>query len=124
MVNENVMLKLDGKHTHEVSFFQKSHAFLQVCVFFKKLESIAQTNNFESSQNDGFYNTWAACAPTKKTLHAVGEDTRFRGIIRGNRKAEARGDEGSERCCCCCCCCCEGCCCRFGCCRRYCCFLL
>ena len=33
----------------------------------------------------------------KKTLPAVSESTRFSAILRGNKKAKARADEGSER---------------------------
>ena len=32
----------------------------------------------------------------RKTLPAVGESTRFSAILRGNKKAKARADEGSE----------------------------
>ena len=94
---------------NQSDFFQKKHAFLQFCIIFEKHEQECRHSWNDSSQNDGFYNTYAACAGTLKTLLAVDEKTLFCAFTGGRMKPETRADEGSERCCCCCCCC--GCCC-------------
>ena len=106
MIHENVMLQLHGK-THTKWVFSKNPHVFTFLHFFckKKLEGIAQRNNCQSWEYDGFYNTKAACTIMKKTLPAVSESTRSSAILRGIRKAKARADEGSDRCCCCCCCC-------------------
>ena len=69
--------------------------------FFKKEQ---QRNHYwkDSSRNDGFYNTFAACTGTMKTLLPVDENRHFFAITMGRMKPETRADEGSERCCCCC----------------------
>ena len=104
MIHENLMLQLHGK-THTKWVFQKKpHVFTILHFFVKNNKGIAQRNNCQSWEYDGFDNTWEACAQMKKTLPAVSESTRFSAILRGNKKAKARADEGSERCCCCCCC--------------------
>ena len=104
MIHKNVMLQMHGK-THTKWVFSKNpHVFTLLHFFCKKNEGIAQRNNCQSWEYDGFYNTWEACALMKKTLPAVSENSRFSAMLRGNKKAKARADEGSERCCCCCCC--------------------
>ena len=98
MIHENVMLQLHGK-THTKWVFSKNpHVFTFLHFFCKKKEGIAQRNNCQSWEYDGFYNTKAACTLMKKTLPAVSESTRFSAILRGIRKEKARADEGSDRC--------------------------
>ena len=88
----------------EVSFFKKPCVFTILSNFFLKKEQ--QRNHYwkDSSRNDGFYNTFAACTGTMKTLLPVDENRHFFAITMGRMKPETRADEGSERCCCCCCC--------------------
>ena len=95
MTTENVMLHLHGKNPC---------VFAILIIFFFKKEQ--QRNHYwkDSSRNDGFYNTFAACTGTMKTLLPVDENRHFFAITMGRMKPETRADEGSERCCCCCCC--------------------
>ena len=81
-----------GKHTRS-EFFQKKHTFLHFCTFFcKKNEGIAQRNNWDSWENDGFYNTWAAWALMKKTLPAVSKKYTFQRNYPGKQEGKsARG---------------------------------
>ena len=72
---------------------------LQFCIIFEKIKQECRRYWNDSSQNDGFYNTYAACAGTLKTLLAVDEKTLFCAFTGGTMKPETRADEGSERCC-------------------------
>ena len=102
--------------TNQSDFFKRPRRFYNFAFLFKKNEQECRHYWNDSSQNDGFYNTYAACAGTLKTLLAVDGKTFFCAFTGGRMKPETRADEGSERCCCCCCCwwwwwwCC--CCCR------------
>ena len=85
-----------GKN-NQSELFQKTHMFYNI-FFQKKIEQECRHYWNDSSQNDGFINTYAACAGTHKTLLAVNENTLFFAFIGGRMKPETRADEGSERC--------------------------
>ena len=80
-----------------MTFFKKP-AFLQFCIIFEKIEQECRHYWNDSSQNYGFYNTYAACAGMLKTLLAVDEKTLFCAFTGGRMKPETREDEGLERC--------------------------
>ena len=83
--------------TNQSAFFQKNQAFLQFRTIFQKNKQKCRHYSNDSSRNDGFYNTYAACARTPKTLLAVDEKILFYAFIAGRMKPATRADEGSER---------------------------
>ena len=88
------------------TFFQKTHAFLEFWTFFQKnLNKNAIITRSLHHETFFFYNTFAACTGSMKTLLPVDENTHFCACTLGRMKPETRADEGSERCCCYCCCC-------------------
>ena len=93
MIHENVMLQLHGE-THTKWVFSNNPHVFTILHFLKKCKGIAQRNNCQSWEYDGFYNTWEACALMKKTLPAVSESTRFSAILRETRRQKRARTRG------------------------------